>query len=367
MNQIDRKPITKSGKTSPLKGRSIKKIQAEAFQKANYYLDRTTEVEKANLFMSHEEVEVNSKVFIGVTAAEIATYPLAKLAKTLPFLSEKTTKELIFLTKTAKKQQFLMENTPYEDLKHLLAEILGLKLVVDGEDLTFAPKKVQDKALQQHLKNLCLLFPNAQTLLKDLVLAKTIFEKTYPFEITDEMIKESVSGMPSILRWLTKQGKVGSGCFPDLDNPALPPLFIRAHTSSRQNDDVKTLSLIPNLAYVKTGNTLDEKPANLIAYPLTKAMQGLLKGKDGEKLNFDSLHMKWVYTGNWSAWGYHSRTGVWLNPRGRLSFDGKKWNPSAVLFGATWVNRCDHLDHLDLNPFHWRRRHYDEQGGTRVG
>jgi hypothetical protein len=328
--------------------------------------DTTTEEDKA----------FQSRQFIGLKAADIAQYPAQKLAKVLAFLPENTTRELIFLTKDPKKQQFLMENTPHEGLKHLLAEILDLKMVIDGEDFTFASVKVQQKALEQHLKRLCLFFPNAGMLIKDLRLAKAIFERTYPFEITDEMIKESVSKMPSILRWLTGQGKVGKGCFPDLDNPKLPPLFVRAHNSSPfktkrngdngYNGDSQTLSLIPNLAYVRKG-------VNLIAYPLTKMLEAQGEGKNSstselppsanlEGVGLHSRNMKWVYTGNWSAWGYLATTGAWLNPRGRLSLDGKKWNPSAVLFGATWVNRCDHLDHLDLNPFHWQRRHYNEKG-----
>lgn len=275
-------------------------------------------------------------LLIPVTAGEIVRKGKVEFIKLLPLLPETLTVEVVALTDREERLEFILQHTPHSDIRHALAHQLGVHLIVDGQDLTFASPAVRDRALKKHLWNLANLFPTRMMLCRDLELAEQIFKDTYLFEVTPEVAQRGAAGSPQVLKWLSQNIR-GSGGFPQLDNLELPEVFPRR---GEKKGELGT-TMIPNIARVRQAGV------NLIAWGLSEVLSS-----EGGTGFLNEFSHKWYYVGKWATWGYSKSTGYWSNPRGRISLRKCYWEPSTVLFGDR-VNVCGEGEHLDLNPRHW--------------
>ena len=278
-------------------------------------------------------------LLIPVTAGEIARKGKVEFIKLLPLLPEALTVEVVALTDKKERLEFILQHTPHSDIRHALAYQLGVHLIIDGQDLTFASPAVRDRALKKHLWNLANLFPTRMTLCRDLELAEQIFKDTYLFEATPEVAQRGAAGSPQVLKWLSQNIR-SSGSFPQLDNLELPEVFLRR---GEKKGELGT-TMIPNIARVRQAGV------NLIAWGLSEVLSS-----EGGTGFLNEFSHKWYYVGKWATWGYSKSTGYWSNPRGRISLRKCYWEPSVVLFGSSEgrVNICGEGEHLDLNPRHW--------------
>jgi hypothetical protein len=277
----------------------------------------------------------DSNLLIPTEVSKIAAMTRLELIQVVPRLSEDLSRELVMQVKLVKRQSLLttiMSHSPHVSVRQMIAVLLKRKLVIGGQDFTFAPEAKRGIALKKHLQNLCTLFPNGDYLLENLDLAELVFEKIHPLEVTPERLAEGVRESANALKWLIQQGGL---FFPVLDNDSLGSVFVRQAERGS--------SILPNLAKLKKTPNLIE-----LGFPLVET--------------FNPTSGKWFFGGSWGSWGYSRQTGYWKYPRGRLIFKGRDEDVKKLLFGKNWLNICDMTDYLDLNPRHWVKRSSTGEG-----
>jgi stage V sporulation protein SpoVS len=286
---------------------------------------------------------------IPVNAYEVAAMTKTEYVKALAVATEALTAELVNLATTPARLKIILENTPHSDIRHAIAQKLGIHLIVDGQDHTFSTPTKRTAALKKHLQNLCMLFPNRTQLLRNPELTQCLFEQVFVYQVSHEVRLQGVQGAGATLKWLMnqtrrsgKEGELGQKSFPTLDNYELAPVYVRAMMDESLDKKGRDL-VVPNVAIVK------EQGECLIAWGLSEAIQ-----QGGGKLN--TPEWKWYFVGNWLGWGFQKSNGYWSNPRGYFYFKGQKLDPIVTLFGHYWINFCNPLDKLDLNPRHWKAR-----------
>ena len=291
---------------------------------------------------------------IPVNAYEVAALTKTEYVKALAVATEALTAELVNLATTPARLKIILENTPHSDIRHAIAQKLGIHLIVDGQDYTFATPTKRGVALKKHLQNLCMLFPNRTQLLRNPELTQCLFEQVFVYQVSHDVRLRGVQGAAATLKWLMNQtkkdGVLGQKGFPTLDNYELAPVYVRAQLDESSNKEGRDL-VIPNVAIVKSEGEC------LVSWGLSEAIK-----QGGGKLN--TPEWKWYFGGSWTSWGFQKSNGYWNNPRGYFYFKSQKLDPIEVLFGEGKVNFCDPLDKLDLNPRHWQSKaELAERGG----